>query len=305
MKSPSKADAERFMAKVRKTAACWPWTACVDQKGYGLFGFDGGLIRSHRFAWLLHKGRIPANHKVRQSCGNRRYVRPAHLYMNNEHRPGNCFTLDARVRNFLDGLLLGDGCYSSRNEFSATLWIGQRADRTAWLRDIQKFLATYEVPLVFAHRPARLNRLRGKPSIRAKDFVLCRTSAYRTLLAEHRRWYKQGRKRVPRDLDLTDPVLLAQWYMGDGTVYATKRRGAVEVSLNTQGFPETDVRWLAAEFNRRLGLRATVKHSSIHRGRQPILALSCHAARKFVALVRPHMAAVFAYKVPVPIEEKP
>jgi hypothetical protein len=146
-------------------------------------------------------------------------------------------------------------------------------------------------------RPARDNYVNDK-KIHSQDFTLCRTPAYRTLLAEHCRWYKCGRKRVPRDIDLSDPVLLAQWYMGDGNVYAEKRRGVVEVALNTQGFPLVDVRWLASEFAAKLNLRAFVKRTSIRRGRQPILALSCRSARKFVALVRPHICQVFAYKVP-------
>ena len=284
------------MAKVRKTVACWLWTACTDQKGFGLFGFAGGLVRAHRFSWLLHKGPIPDNHKVRQSCGNRRCVRPAHLRMSGEHREGNYFALDTRTRNFLDGLLLGDGHYR-RKRFSVELWIGQRTDRISWLRDIEIFLAARGVPLVFAQRPARENQCRGQ-TIHAREFTLCRTPSYRSLTTEHDRWYAHGRKRVPRDIDVTDPVLLAQWYMGDGNVYTTERRGVVEVALNTQGFSIGDVRWLASEFERRLSLRAFVKRTSVRRGRQPILAMSCHSARRFVAYVRPHISPVFSYKVP-------
>lgn len=305
MHIPSKADKRRFMAKVRKTAGCWLWLASVDTKGYGQLGFTGmagGLIKAHRFSWLLHKGPLPAKHKVRQSCGNRRCVRPKHLYISEEHRPGNYFTLDAQTRNFLDGLLLGDGSYDGR-KFSAALTIGQRADRVGWLRDIQTFLAKRGVPLAFAKRTARTNRCNGQ-KIYTRAFMQCRTPAYRTLLAEHRRWYKRGQKRVPRDLDLTDPMLLAQWYMGDGNVYSENRRGVVEVALNTQGFSLVDVRWLASEFARKLDLRAFVKRTSIHRGRQPILALSCHSARRFVELVRPYISPVFNYKVPVPVRKR-
>lgn len=287
------------MAKVRKTATCWVWTASVDTKGYGQLGFAGRLIKAHRFSWLLHKGQIPAGHKVRQSCGNRRCVRSTHLYTSEEHQQGNYFTLDGTTRNFLDGLLLGDGCYHSRNPVSATLWIGQRADRIAWLHNIAKFMKARQVSLLFAYRKARVNRLRGKPQIKANAFVLCRTAAYRTLLPEYHRWYPRGKKRVPRDIDLTDPVLLAQWYMGDGNVYVPRnRRGVQELALNTQGFPLVDVRWLAAEFAERLGLRAFVKRASRKRGRQPILALSRHQAERFIELVRPHMCPVFSYKIP-------
>jgi hypothetical protein len=118
MQLPSKYDIRRFTAKVHKTSGCWLWTACTDTKGYGLFGFAGHLIKAHRFSWFLHKGPVPARHKVRQTCGNRHCVRPKHLYTSEEHRRGNYFTLDKETKNFLDGLLLGDGCYAS-NKLSA------------------------------------------------------------------------------------------------------------------------------------------------------------------------------------------
>ncbi|MBI4771356.1 MAG: hypothetical protein HY784_13350 [Chloroflexi bacterium] len=51
------------------------------------------------------------------------------------------------------------------------------------------------------------------------------------------RWYPQGKKRVPRDLVLTD-ITLAAWYLDDGSL------GLYKIVFATNAFPVEDVAWL-------------------------------------------------------------
>lgn len=58
--------------------ACWPWTRCRDDKGYGR-RFGGGLPRlTHRAAFTIVNG-APAGH-VLHRCDNPPCGNPAHLY---------------------------------------------------------------------------------------------------------------------------------------------------------------------------------------------------------------------------------
>lgn len=84
---------ERFMAKVRKLAECWEWTARKTADGYGSFGLDGDVINAHRAAWILFRGPIPAGQQIDHMCHNRACVNPEHLNVvthkqNMENRAG-------------------------------------------------------------------------------------------------------------------------------------------------------------------------------------------------------------------------
>jgi len=63
---------ERFWDKVNLADkyGCWEWTASTDSAGYGVFGFQGHLIHSHRFAWVLENGEIPEGLHILHQCDN-------------------------------------------------------------------------------------------------------------------------------------------------------------------------------------------------------------------------------------------
>lgn len=72
--------AERFWAKVDKTADCWIWTAGVFSTGYGQIKRDGKTSLAHRVSWELHHGSPPPEGTVlHHICANKRCVNPEHL----------------------------------------------------------------------------------------------------------------------------------------------------------------------------------------------------------------------------------
>jgi len=70
---------ERFWAKVEKTENCWNWTAGKFWNGYGQFWLGGTVVKAHRFAYVITKGRIPKSLVVDHLCRNRACVNPDHL----------------------------------------------------------------------------------------------------------------------------------------------------------------------------------------------------------------------------------
>lgn len=82
--------ADRLWAKVEKTDSCWLWLGHLSPlMGYGKISvrrddpISGGLrsMMTHRAAWVLTHGTIPAGLQVCHRCDVPRCVNPAHLFL--------------------------------------------------------------------------------------------------------------------------------------------------------------------------------------------------------------------------------
>lgn len=72
----------RFWPKVHPepNTGCWIWDSGHDENGYGLLWIgDGVSVRSHRFAYEVLVGPIPAGLTLDHLCRNKWCVNPAHL----------------------------------------------------------------------------------------------------------------------------------------------------------------------------------------------------------------------------------
>jgi len=70
----------RFLTKVIKCEnGCWEWNACKDTGGYGMIKIQKKTYLTHRIAYELWKGKIPAGQLVRHKCDVRNCVNPEHL----------------------------------------------------------------------------------------------------------------------------------------------------------------------------------------------------------------------------------
>lgn len=65
---------------------CWPWRKFLNSSGYGMFWTggskkDGKLIKAHRAAFEVARGRIGLGKHVCHSCDNPSCCNPAHLWV--------------------------------------------------------------------------------------------------------------------------------------------------------------------------------------------------------------------------------
>ncbi len=119
------------------------------------------------------------------------------------------------------------------------------------------------------------------------------------------RWYPNGVKVVPADLNLT-PVTTANWFMGDGLSSFDRRFQftAVTVRLCTHSFSVEDVVALIGLLYS-MGIYATIGYNK----RLPHINISQWSVDHFMDIVEPHIASSYLYKVKrrhsVPQQEPP
>ena len=214
----------------------------------------------------------------------------------NRHGLGNNCELTAKAQAIITGLLLGDGFYAGK-KYSASLVIGQQDTHLDWLDLVEAQLKAEGFHFLKRNfRAAHARRVKtGAMSgqlIRAHAFVKTQTLFYRTLRVEFLRWYPNGRKIIPLDIKLTDPMTLAHWYMGDGSVNTGP--GRLQIQLATNCFCEQDVCRLADQLAN-MGINSTISHWRI----QPVLCIRHRNAKAFLEIVSPYLTDSFRYKDPV------
>lgn len=73
---------DRFLAKVTPIDGCLIWCGAISDSGYGSTWIGQGPnrrpISAHRLAWLIQRGNLQGT--LRNTCGNRACVNPAHWY---------------------------------------------------------------------------------------------------------------------------------------------------------------------------------------------------------------------------------
>lgn len=75
---------ERFWSHVDKSGgpnACWPWTGFCTAYGYGSSRLNSQTTCTHRIAWIITHGPIPAGLFVCHRCDNPPCCNPGHFFL--------------------------------------------------------------------------------------------------------------------------------------------------------------------------------------------------------------------------------
>jgi hypothetical protein len=136
----------------------------------------------------------------------------------------------------LDGVILSDGslCRSRNSSPYFSIAQGKGNLHLDWIRKIQGYLQSYHIELC-----------KDYPKIRGSNQELFLISRANYMIDyQYSRWYKNKIKVVPNDIVLS-PLVLADWFMGDGSVYQ-RESGNRYLTLATHGFSRDEVEYLKA-----------------------------------------------------------
>lgn len=120
---------------------------------------------------------------------------------------------------------------------------------------------------------------------------MLRTSLYPNFAIQRKRWYPNGKKRVPKDL-VINKYTLAHWYWGDGCT------DNYLVRIYTNNFTKEGCKFLISSLEDSFNVRFSLSSS---RGK-PILDLYNNTEReRFLSIIREQVPTCFQYKVKEPI----
>jgi recombination protein RecA len=155
--------------------------------------------------------------------------------------------LSAQQQSVLVGTLLGDGCLAKHGRFHR-LHVKHKAAHIALVEYKHAVFADYvTMPL------HRFDQQLGDKRHPCAQFAT-RTSP--VFSDWHRRFYREGRKHVPLDIEmLLTPLAIAVWFMDDGAAdYAG-------VTIQTHNFVGTEVRQLVEVLSGRFHLAASPRRN--------------------------------------------
>ena len=191
---------------------------------------------------------------------------------------GNHCQLSQEAKEWLDGELLGDGGIYSQSSYSARIGYGSKY--LEYIEYVSDILTSFGI------------KQAGKISKKYHKDMNCYTYKYTSLdyeefLPIRKRWYPEGKKIVPRDIELT-PLTCRQWYIGDGCLEHQKK-GRSYITLSTNAFPVADVGWLTNELIK-LGFKTKkqLSNNTIH--------VSTHSTKDFLDYIGKCPIDCYQYK---------
>lgn len=140
----------------------------------------------------------------------------------------NHITVTNALQEYLEGLLLGDGCIASRKNGSAH-YIHSDSDKEylIWLKNKLESLGLPCSNKIYKNSPTT-----GFPSARPTSIFYLDSMCTAELETIYEKWYPDGKKQIPDDLEIT-PTILKNWYIGDG--WFSNGRLAITCSFDREG----------------------------------------------------------------------
>ena len=127
-----------------------------------------------------------------------------------KNRAKKCDDFNIDFLNFLDGLLLSDGCIPKSIGVSNSCHYIQNCINVQWLESIKE---------KFDENNIICNIKTEKRKKKKKNICyVFRSYKYDKFYDLRKRWYPNEIKIVPKDIDLSNKVVLKNWVYGDGTI---------------------------------------------------------------------------------------
>lgn len=174
-----------------------------------------------------------------KESGKSRCKAPRELVLLKKAKSCKVFTQD--FLDFLDGLLISDGCITRPSKMVPTCKYQQTSTSRPWLEMIQGYFEKFGIK-------SRISR--DKRPKKSHHHVLA-THSYGEFFAVRQRWYPRNKKQIPDDVNVMSKAFWQNWVMGDGTLRSGLR-------LCMDSFSKTSLVRIAKDIHERLGVRFVV-----------------------------------------------
>jgi hypothetical protein len=190
----------------------------------------------------------------------------------------NYCNLSQEAIEWINGELLGDGCLSSRNFYTARFQYTSKYSE--YIQYISNILKSFGIE--------KVGEIRKRYDQKTNSYGYVYVShTYEELLPIYNRWYPKGKKIIPKDLKLT-PLICRQWHIGDGSLIHRKE-GRPYTTLSTCGFTVSDVKFLTRKLIN-LGFKATRRYCN------NVIYISTHSTKEFINYIGECPVKCYQYK---------
>jgi len=179
--------------------------------------------------------------------------------------------LDDNLIEWIDGFSLGDGYISKNNYFS---WCLKHKEFSDYMANIFRPL----LPVTRSYTTKEYKYTNINRTIRPKKLFMGSTKSHPDIMIQRRRWYPDGKKIVPKDVNLTSKSVLL-WYLGDGLLI--KLTKSVCIELCTDGFSKKCIDLLAEKLNK-LDIFSSIKKNKKNQYR---IIINLNSIRRFFCLI--------------------
>ena len=199
-------------------------------------------------------------------------------------KQANHCSLSKETIEWLNGELLGDGSLE-RHKYSARF--GYSSKYREYIEYVSKTLDNFSIKQCGRIFERATTQIKGKKFKKPAITYQYHSLFYEELLPIRQKWYPEGKKIVPKDIELT-PLTCRQWMIGDGCLRQFKD-GSFGIILYTDGFAIGDVEFLVSKLNE-LGFKCT---------RQPahnVIYISTHSVKDFLDYIGECPVECYQYK---------
>ena len=190
-------------------------------------------------------------------------------------RANHC-DLSKKAIEWINGELLGDGYLCKVSSWSALFHYSSQYNE--YIQYIERVLKQFGILGKFYKR---INKKSGN-----YDYSFY-SKTYSELSPIRKQWYPEGKKIVPKDIELT-PLTCRQWHIGDGCLRHPKN-GRPSIRLSTDSFSIIDVNFLVKKLNN-LGLKAMRQPSSNR------IVISVYSTKDFLNYIGKCPVKCYQYK---------
>lgn len=155
-------------------------------------------------------------------------------------------TFTSEQEEMLIALMLGDGCvqFSQKKAKYPRLTINRKLGDKKYLEYQREIFANFCKMNVTDHS---ISDKRTNKTYHGCHLITRSAPAF---LETRNRWYPKGQKIIPKDLKLTDNIILF-WFLDDGCLVYDKFYNKMSLKLSTHGFKKSEVNFLISLLEKR------------------------------------------------------